>query len=146
MRLTRGWRLGGKTTTEYDVVAEGGWGVAHVEIQRREGASAWLLVGLLVVAFAALPLWIRFGGSPPGSLPPMPGNPIAILEGGQKIAFAAGDLSRGDGLLCESQGLRVGAWVPRRGLTSHSSVSGPNWTATIHIHARSDGVVIARCA
>jgi hypothetical protein len=120
--------------------------VAHVETHRREGAPAWLLVGLTVVAFAALPLWIRFGGSSPGPLPPVPSNPSAILEGGQKIAFAAGDLSRGDGLVCESQGLRVGAWVPKRGLTSHSSVTGPNWTATIRIHARSNGVVIARCA
>jgi hypothetical protein len=117
-----------------------------VEIQRREGAAAWLLVGLTVVAFAALPLWIRFGGSSPGPLPPVPSSPRAILEGGQKIAFAAGDLSRGDGLVCESQGLRVGAWVPKRGLTSHASLIGPNWTATISVHARANGVVIARCA
>ncbi len=119
--------------------------MAHVETRRREGAPAWLLVGLTAVAFAALPLWIRFGGSSPGPLPPVTGNPRAILEGGQKIAFAAGDLSRGDGLVCESQGLRVGAWVPKPGLTSHASLVGPNWTATIRIHARSNGVVIARC-
>ena len=115
-------------------------------LDRREGAPAWLLVCLIAAGFAFLPLWIRFGGSSPGALPPVPADPVAVLEEGQKIAFAAGDLVQGDGLLCESGGLRVGAWVPKRGVTSHSSVSGPNWTASIRVHSRIDGVVIARCA
>jgi hypothetical protein len=120
--------------------------VPAARIDRREGAPAWLLVCLITAAFAFLPTWIRFGGASPGALPPIPADPVAVLEEGQKIAFAAGDLEQGDGLLCESGGLRVGAWVPKRGVTSHSTVSGPNWTASIRIHSRADGVVIARCA
>ena len=120
--------------------------MAAAKVDRREGAPAWLLVCLLTAAFAFLPLWIRFGGSPTDVLPPVPADPVAVLEQGQKIAFAAGDLEQGDGLLCESGGLRVGAWVPKRGVTSHASVTGPNWIASIRIHSRTDGVVIARCA
>ena len=52
----------------------------------------------------------------------MPANPVVVLEGGQKIAFAAGDLTPGAGLLCENQGVRVGAWVPKPGHTSRSAV------------------------
>ena len=99
-----------------------------------------------MLVFAAGPLWIRFGGRPAGKLPPTPANPVAILEGGEKIAWAAGDLVTGDGILCESQGLRIGGWVPKPGRTSHASWTGSDWTATIRIHARLNGVVIARCA
>ena len=102
----------------------------------------------MAAAFAATPLWIRFGGTPPAPLPPTPENPVAVLQEGQKIAFAAGDLAVGDGLLCESRGLRVGAWVPRPGITTHSRVvaADSNWTASIRIRAREDGSVIVRCS
>lgn len=69
-----------------------------------------------------------------------------MLEGGQKIAFAADDLTAGDGLLCQSQGLNVGAWVPKPGHSTRAQVVGPLYTASIRIHTREDGVVIAPCA
>ena len=71
-----------------------------------------------------------------------------VLEEGQKIAFAAGDLAVGDGLLCESRGLRVGAWVPRPGRTTHAQVvaGDGSWAASIRIYARDDGAVIVRCS
>lgn len=78
----------------------------------------------------------------------MPANPVAVLEGGQKIAFAAGDLVAGDGLLCESRGVRVGAWVPRPGTTTHSQLvaADSSWKASIRVRTRADGAVIVRCS
>ena len=117
-------------------------GVVH----RAERRTVWPAVGLIALAFAVPPLWIRYGGSAPGRLPPTPADPVAVLEGGQKIAFAAGDLVTGDGLLCENQGVRVGAWVPRPGHTTHSQVVGSEWSASIRIHTRGDGAVIVHCS
>jgi hypothetical protein len=111
-----------------------------------ERRTAWLGIGLIALVFAFVPLWVRFGGSSPGPLPPIPANPAAVLESGQKIAFAAGDLSTGSGLLCENRGVRVGAWVPRPGHTTTSQFVGSEWTASIRIHARTDGAVIVHCS
>lgn len=127
------------------------WGtVARVagDVQRAEGKTTWLLVGLIVLVFVAVPFWIRFGGAASGSLPPAPANPVAILEEGQKIAFAAGDLAVGDGLACEAGGLVVGAWVPKPGHTSNARLVNGDATSTasIKIQARDDGVVIVRCS
>jgi len=116
---------------------------AAARIERR---SVWLPVGLIALAFAVAPLWIRYGGSAPGPLPPMPANPLVVLQGGQKIAFAPGDLVAGDGLLCENNGVRVGAWVPKPGRTSRAQFVGSEWTASFRIHTRPDGAVIARCS
>ena len=115
-------------------------------VPRAESRTAWPAIGLLALAFAFVPLWIRYGGSTPGPLPPIPANPAAVLESGQKIAFAAGDLSTGSGLLCENRGVRVGAWVPKPGHTTTSQFVGSEWTASIRIHARTDGAVIVRCS
>lgn len=71
---------------------------------------------------------------------------MAVLESGQKIAFASGDLVTGDGLLCENQGVRVGGWVPRPGRTSYSQFVGSEWTASIRIRMRADGAVIVHCS
>jgi hypothetical protein len=105
-------------------------------------------VGLLVLVFLAVPLWTMFGGAAPAALRPTPAKPVATLEAGQKIAFAPGDLVVGDGLICESRGLSVGAWVPRPGHTTRSQQVNANatWTASIVIRTRSDGSVIARCS
>jgi hypothetical protein len=111
-----------------------------------ERRNVWLPVGLIALVFAVPPLWIRYGGSSPGPLPPMPANPVAVLQSGQKIAFAAGDLTTGAGLLCENNGVRVGAWVPKPGHTTHSQFVGSEWTASFRIHMRTDGAVIARCS
>lgn len=116
------------------------------DVQRTEGKTGLLLVGLIALVFVALPLFIRYGGADPGPLAPIPEDPVAVLEGGQKVAFAAGDLTVGDGLLCQSQGLNVGAWVPKPGHTTRAHVVGPFYTASIQIRTRDDGVVIARCA
>ena len=115
-------------------------------VPRAERSTAWLGVGLIALVFAVPPLWIRYGGSTPGPLPPMPANPVVVLQGGQKIAFAAGDLATGDGLLCENKGVRVGAWVPKPGHTSRSQFVGSEWTASFRVHTRTDGTVIARCS
>ncbi len=115
-------------------------------VVRAERRINWLLVGLIAFAFAFPPLWIRYGGSSPGPLPPIPANPAAVLESGEKIAFAAGDLGTGTGLLCENQGVRVGGWVPRPGHTTYSQFVGSEWTASIRIHARTDGAVIVHCS
>lgn len=122
--------------------------MAATEVQRAEGKTAWLAIGLVAAVFAAPPLWIRFGGTAPGPLPPTPANPVAVLEGGEKIAFASGDLVAGDGLLCESRGLRVGGWVPKPGHTTRSRVvaADSSWTASIRIRSRADGAVIVRCS
>jgi len=113
---------------------------------RAERKTAWLGIGLIALVVALPPLWIRYGGSSPGPLPPIPANPAAVLESGQKIAFAAGDLTTGAGLLCENQGVRVGAWVPRPGHTTHARFVGSEWTASIRIRTRTDGAVIVHCS
>ena len=113
---------------------------------RAERRNVWLPVGLIALVFAAPPLWVRYGGSSPGPLPPMPDNPAAVLQSGEKIAFAAGDLTPGAGLLCENKGVRVGAWVPKPGHTTRSQFVGSEWTASFRIHTRTEGAVIARCS
>ena len=116
------------------------------DVQRSEGTTVWLLVGLLVLAFAGLPLWIRYGGAEQGPLPYIPANPAATIFGGQKIAFKAGDLAAGDSLLCENFGVLVGAKVPKPGHTTHAQFVGSEHAASFTIRTRDDGVVIARCA
>jgi hypothetical protein len=113
---------------------------------RAERKTAWLGIGLVALVFVVAPLWIRYGGSAPGPLPPMPANPAVVLQGGEKIAFAPGDLTPGAGLLCENKGVRVGAWVPKPGHTSRAQFVGSEWTASFRIHTRTDGAVIARCS
>ena len=98
-----------------------------------------------MLLFAGVPLWIRYGGAEQGPLPYIPENPAAIIFGGQKIAFASGDLAIGDSLLCENFGVLVGAKVPKPGHTTTAQFVGSEHTATIKIHVREDGVVIARC-
>ena len=115
--------------------------------RRVEGKTVLLLaVGLMVSVFVAVPLWIRYGGAKEGPLPYIPSNPAATIFSGQKIAFAAGDLAAGDPLLCENHGVLVGANVPKAGRTTKAQFVSSEWTATIKIHVRDDGVVIARCA
>jgi hypothetical protein len=70
---------------------------------------------------------------------------VAIIFGGQKIAFKAGDLAVGDSVLCENFGVLVGARVPKSGHTTHAHFVGSEHTASIEIRRREDGVVIARC-
>jgi hypothetical protein len=118
------------------------------DVQCAEGKTTWLLVGLLVLVFLPVPLWTLFGGAALRPLQPTPAKPVATLEAGQKIAFAPGDLAVGDGLMCESGGLSVGAWVPKPGHTTRSRLVNANatWTASIQIHTRNDGAVIVRCS
>ena len=116
------------------------------EIHRSEGRVWLVVVGLLVLVFAAVPLWIRYGGAEQGPLPFIPDSPVVTFFSGQKIAFAAGDLAAGDPLLCENHGTLVGAKVPKAGHTTKAQFVSSEWTATIKIHVRADGVVIARCA
>jgi hypothetical protein len=116
------------------------------DVQRSEGKTVWLpVVGLLVLVFVAVPLWIRYWGAEQGPLPYIPANPAATIFGGQKIAFAAGDLAAGDSLLCENFGVLVGAKVPKPGHTTTAQFVGSEHTATIKIRVRDDGPVIARC-
>ena len=119
--------------------------LAADDVRRADGKAAWLLIGVAALVFVALPLWIRFGGTTPPPLPPIPQSPAAVLSAGQKITFAPGDLAVGDGLLCENQGVLVGAYVPKPGHTARSQLVGSQGTATITIHTRRDGVVVARC-
>ena len=124
--------------------------MAHAadDVLRAEGLTTWLPAGLLVLVFLAVPLWTLFGGTAPRTLRPTPAKPVATLEAGQKIAFASGDLVVGDGLICESGGMSVGAWVPNPGHTTHSRQVNADATrvATIVIRTRDDGTVIARCS
>jgi len=124
--------------------------VAHAadDVLRAEALTTWLPAGLLVLVFLAVPLWTLFGGTAPRTLRPTPAKPVATLEAGQKIAFASGDLVVGDGLICESGGMSVGAWVPNPGHTTHSRQVNADATrvATIVIRTRDDGTVIARCS
>jgi len=121
--------------------------VPSIDVQRRsEGWPAWLLVGAVALAFLVVPLWIRFAGHATTTLPSVPLHPAAVLQGGQRISFAAGDLVTGDGILCQSNGLQVGAWVPKRGVSTAATLPGPAWTASIHVRTKPDGVVIARCS
>ena len=119
--------------------------IAADDVRHHDGKAVWLLIGVAALVFVALPLWIRFGGSTPAPLPPIPQSPVAVLSAGQKITFAAGDLAVGDGLLCENQGVLVGGYVPKPGHTARNQLVGSQGTATIEIRTRSDGVVIARC-
>ncbi len=115
-------------------------------VHRSERKIVLLAVGLLALVFVGVALWTRYGGTPGKPLPPMPENPVATLQSGEKIAFAAGDLAAGDGIVCETHGVRVGAWVPKPGHTTTEQFTASEWTSTISIRARYDGVVIARCA
>ncbi len=117
------------------------------DVQPAEGKTTWLLVGLVALVFAAVPLW-TLGRSASSRLPTLPADPVATLEAGQKIAYAAGDLKPGDGLVCQSGGLNVGALVPKSGHTSGARQVNANstWTASITIRARDDGAVIVRCS
>ena len=119
--------------------------LAADDVRRADGKAVWLLIGVAALVFVALPLWVRFGGTKPPPLPPIPQSPAAVLSAGQKITFAPGDLSVGDGLLCENQGVLVGAYVPKPGHTARSQLVGSQRTATIMVHTRRDGVVVARC-
>ncbi len=118
------------------------------DLRRAEGKTTWLLVGVLMLVFLVVPLWTLFGGAAPRALQPTPAKPVATLEAGQKIAFAPGDLAVGDGLICESGGMSVGAWVPKPGHATHSRQVNADATrvATIEIRTRDDGTVIARCS
>jgi hypothetical protein len=119
--------------------------VAGADERRSEGKTLLLVgVGLLVLFFVGVPLWI-VGGAKQGPLPYIPENPAAIVFGGQKRAFKAGDLAVGDSLLCENFGVLVGARVPKPGHTTTAQFVGSEHTATIKIRVRNDGVVIARC-
>jgi hypothetical protein len=104
------------------------------------------VVGLLVLVFVAVPLWIRYGGVEQSPLPYIPSTPRATIFSGQKIAFKPGDLAAGDSLLCENRGVLIGAKVPKPGHTTSAQFVGTGATASIKIHVRADGVVIARCA
>ncbi len=120
--------------------------VSSADVHRSEGKFVWLLVGLLVLVFVGVPLWIRYGGSKQGPLPYIPQNPRVAMGSGQKFSFAAGDLAVGDSMLCSNHGVLVGARVPKPGHTTVAQFVGSEWTATIKIHVRRHGVVIARCA
>ena len=119
--------------------------LAADDVRHADGKAVWLLIGAATLVFVALPLWIRFGGTTPRPLPPIPQNPAAVLSAGEKLTFAAGDLAAGDSLLCENHGVLVGAYVPKPGHTAQAQLVASEGTATIRIHARADGVVIARC-
>jgi nitric oxide reductase large subunit len=119
--------------------------LAADDVRRNDGKAVLLLVGAVALVFVALVVWIRLGGTTPGPLPPIPENPSAVLSAGQRIVFAAGDLSAGDSLLCENQGVLVGAWVPKPGHTARAQLVGSQETAAIVIRTRPDGVVVARC-
>ena len=121
--------------------------MSSTDVQRRsEGWPAWLLVGAVALTFLAVPLWIRFAGSPDTTLPTVPLHPAVVLQSGQRISFAPGDLVTGDGILCQSFGLQIGAWVPKPGLSTTAALPGPAWTASVHVRTKPDGVVIARCS
>jgi hypothetical protein len=129
------------------VIVEGAVVSIAGDNRTREGkAVSFVAVGLMVLVFVAVPLWIRYGGSKVGALPFIPESPLATLGGGEKIAFAARDLAVGDALLCDTHGVLVGARVPEPGHTTRAQFVGTNYTATISVHVRDDGVVIARCA
>ena len=115
------------------------------DVHHAEGKTVWLVVGLLALVFVAVPLWIRYGGAKQGPLPYIPEGPAATIFGGQKIAFKAKDLAAGDSLLCNNYGVLVGARVPKPGHTTTAQFVGSEHTATITVHVRDDGVVIARC-
>jgi hypothetical protein len=121
--------------------------VSSIDAQRpSEGWPAWLLVGVVALVFLLVPLWIRYAGHATMTLPSVPLHPAVVLQGGERISFAPGDLATGDGILCQSFGLQVGAWVPKPGLSTASSLAGPASTASIHVRTRPNGVVIARCS
>jgi hypothetical protein len=116
------------------------------DVHRSEG-KVWLpAVGLLVLVFVAVPLWIRYGGGRQGPLPYIPSNPAATIFTGQNFAYKAGRLATGDSLLCENRGVLIGAKVPEPGHTTSAQFVGTEATASITIHVRADGVVIAHCA
>ena len=104
-----------------------------------------LLFGAVVVLFVAAPVVIRYSGSQAGPLPPTPADPVVVLSTGQRIAFAKGDLHTGDGLQCEGPGMRIGAWVPKRGITTHAQMNTIDGPIAFKITTRTDGVVIATC-
>lgn len=120
--------------------------VAAGDVRRSEGKTVLLVVGLLVLVFVGVPLWIGYGGAKQGPLPYIPDNPASTIFGGQKIAFKAGDLAVGDSLLCEHFGVLVGARVPKPAHTTHAQFVGSEHAGSIKIHMRGDGVVIARCS
>ena len=104
------------------------------------------MAGVLAAVFLAVPFWAVLGGAAAAPLPPTPANPVAVLEKPGKVAFAPGDLAVGDGLVCESSGLRVGAWVPKPRHTTHAQIVGSNWSASIRVRTRDDGSVIVHCS
>ena len=115
--------------------------------RRLEGRTLLLaVVGLLVLVFVGTPLWIRYGGAKQGSVPYIPPDPRFVMAAGRKIAFTTGDLAAGDILLCQNQGVLIGARVPKSGHTTQAQFVGSEHTATIKVHMRADGVVIAHCA
>ena len=121
--------------------------MSSTDVQRHsEGWPAWLLVGAVALAFLVVPLWIRYAGHATTTLPSVPLHPAVVLQSGQRISFAPGDLVTGDGILCQSFGLQIGAWVPKPGLSTAATLPGPASTASIHVRTRPDGVVIARCS
>jgi len=107
--------------------------------------GGWLLVALTVVVFLALPAWIRLD-RPSSRLPPVPADPSALIFNFQRYAFAAGDLRAGDGIVCESHGLRIGVWVPKPGRRTETALTGSVGTAAMTVRTRRDGVVVASCS
>jgi hypothetical protein len=110
--------------------------------------SAWLVAGLVTLVYLIVPVWTLAGGRRADVIAPVPANPKVTLASGQKIRFAAGDLGAGDAIVCESNGLSVGAYVPRLGHTSNARQVNADATsaASIEIVARRNGTVIASCS
>ena len=54
------------------------------EVHRSEGRVWLLVVGLLVLIFAAVPLWIRYGAAKQGPLPYIPEDPAVTFFSGRR--------------------------------------------------------------
>jgi hypothetical protein len=108
--------------------------------------ASWPWIAVLAIVFGGVPLWIVLGGAPTGAAPgPVPANPAAVVEEGEPEVFSPGELDIGDGVLCESHGLRVGAWVPKPRHETRAQAAGPTSTASIRIRTLVNGFVIVRC-
>ena len=111
---------------------------------------SWWGLALILAALLAGSISMVRGGDSAAPAPPLlpEGHLAATLQQGDRRLFAVGVLTRRDLLVCESNGLTVGALVPKAGSSARQDGISANSARTASIVARTSrsGAVRAACS
>ena len=118
-----------------------------VDYRNLEGRTLLLaVVGLLVLVFVGMPLGSGTEAQRQGSVPYIPPDPRFVMAAGRTLGLRTGDpfSRRRHPAVPEPKGVLIRARVPKSGHTDpRTQFVGSEHTATIKVHMRADGVVIA---